>query len=65
MAQYEFRTAAACGGPCTEGCVEVATNVSGIVALRDTKTEVVMQFTPQEWSDFLSGAKRGEFDVAL
>ncbi|MFD7900409.1 DUF397 domain-containing protein [Streptomyces sp. NPDC059743] len=63
MAQYQFRAAAACGGPCTEGCVEVATNVPGIVALRDTKTEAVMQFTPQEWSDFLVGAKGGEFDV--
>lgn len=65
MAQYQFRTAGACGGPCTEGCVEVATNVPGIVALRDTKTEAVMQFTPQEWADFLAGAKGGEFDVAV
>lgn len=62
MAQYEFRTAAACGGPCTEGCVEVAVNVPGIVALRDSKTETVVQFTPQEWNDFLAGAKAGEFD---
>ncbi len=63
MAKYEFRTAAACGGPCTEGCVEVATNVPGVVALRDTKTETVMQFTSHEWKDFLTGAKAGEFDI--
>lgn len=63
MVQYEFRTAAACGGPCTEGCVEVATNIPGIIALRDTKTDAVMQFTPQEWNDFLAGAKAGEFDI--
>jgi hypothetical protein len=64
MAQYEFRTAVACGGPCTEGCVEVATNVPGIVALRDTKTETLMQFSRQEWGDFLRGAKAGEFDAS-
>ncbi|QNP72107.1 DUF397 domain-containing protein [Streptomyces roseirectus] len=63
MTTYEFRTAAACGGPCSEGCLEVATNVPGIVALRDTKTGTVMQFTPQEWADFLTGAKSGEFDL--
>lgn len=63
MAQYEFRTASACGGPCTEGCVEVATNVPGIVAVRDTKTDNVMQFTLSEWMDFLAGAKAGEFDI--
>lgn len=64
MAKYEFRTAAACGGACTEGCVEVATNVPGIVAVRDSKTESVMQFTRREWNDFLSGARAGEFDLS-
>ncbi|MEW1832420.1 DUF397 domain-containing protein [Streptomyces sp. NPDC088196] len=63
MSKFEFRTAAACGGPCTEGCVEVATNIPGLVAIRDTKTESVMQFTPKEWEDFLAGAKDGEFDL--
>ncbi|MFF4726650.1 hypothetical protein ACFY3M_15095 [Streptomyces mirabilis] len=43
MNKFKFRTAAACGGPCSEGCVEVATNVPGIVALHDTKTEAVTQ----------------------
>jgi hypothetical protein len=65
MAQYEFRVAAACGGPCTEGCVEVATNVPGVVAIRDTKTRAVMQFTAREWEDFLTGAKAGEFDLTV
>jgi hypothetical protein len=64
MSKFEFRTAEACGGPCAEGCVEVATNIPGIVAIRDTKTESVMQFTPKEWEDFLAGAKGGEFDLS-
>ena len=64
MSKFEFRRASACGGPCSEGCVEVATNIPGVVALRDTKTEAVMQFTPKEWEDFLSGAKGGEFDLS-
>ncbi|MDT3398723.1 DUF397 domain-containing protein [Streptomyces sp. B1866] len=43
--------------------MEIATNIPGIVAVRDTKTETVMQFTPQEWHHFLRGAKAGEFDI--
>ncbi|MFI6988404.1 DUF397 domain-containing protein [Nonomuraea wenchangensis] len=46
-------------------CVEVATNLPGVVAVRDSKdpdgTRLI--FTPAEWTAFLSGARRGEFDV--
>ncbi|MDI2132588.1 DUF397 domain-containing protein [Yinghuangia seranimata] len=48
---------------CTEGCVEVATNIPGTVGLKDTKTGAVMQFTRDEWTVFLAGAKAGEFDL--
>ena len=47
-------------------CVEVATNLPGIVAVRDTKDQgngPVLIFTPAEWDAFVGGAKDGEFDL--
>jgi hypothetical protein len=46
-------------------CVEVAMNLPGIVAVRDTKDKgngPVLIFTPAEWDAFVGGAKDGEFD---
>ncbi|GAA4187038.1 DUF397 domain-containing protein [Streptosporangium oxazolinicum] len=44
-------------------CVEVATNLSGIVAVRDSKnpTGPALVFTPKEWGAFLGGVRAGEF----
>jgi len=61
--QFEYRSSTACSDGCGGACVEVATNVPGVVSLRDTQGQTVT-YTGQEWDDFLSGAKRGEFDVA-
>jgi hypothetical protein len=46
-------------------CVEVANNLPGVVAVRDTKDRNggTLQFTPEEWVTFLGGLRRGEFDV--
>lgn len=47
-------------------CVEVATNLHGIVAVRDTKDKghgPVLIFTPAEWDAFVGGTKDGEFDI--
>ncbi|SCF19344.1 protein of unknown function [Micromonospora purpureochromogenes] len=43
-------------------CVEVADNLPGIVAVRDSKdrTGPVLTFTPQVWAGFITGAKRGD-----
>jgi hypothetical protein len=45
-------------------CVEVATNLPGVVAVRDSKNRSgpVLSFTPAEWRAFLGGVKDGEFD---
>ena len=45
-------------------CVEVATNVDGVVAVRDSKdpSGSVLTFTVAEWRAFIEGAKVGEFD---
>lgn len=45
-------------------CVEVAGNLPGIVAVRDSKNPdgPALIFTPEEWRVFIGGAKDGEFD---
>ena len=45
-------------------CVEVASNLVGAVAVRDSKNPggPALIFTGAEWSAFLGGIKRGEFD---
>ncbi|MFF5112043.1 DUF397 domain-containing protein [Streptosporangium sp. NPDC000509] len=46
-------------------CVEVASNLPGFIAIRDSKnpTGPALVFGPDEWSAFLGGVKGGEFDI--
>ncbi|MFC7386627.1 DUF397 domain-containing protein [Sphaerisporangium rhizosphaerae] len=43
-------------------CVEVASNVPGIIAVRDSKSaaSVALVLPPAEWSTFLGALKTGE-----
>jgi hypothetical protein len=45
-------------------CVEVADNLPGIVAVRDSKDPhgPVLTFTPDAWQTFVGEAKSGTFD---
>jgi hypothetical protein len=45
-------------------CVEVAMNLPGIIAVRDSKNPngPALVFTPAEWKAFLGGVRLGEFD---
>ncbi len=45
-------------------CVEVATNLPGLIAVRDSKNPSgpALTFTPAEWDAFLGGVKLGEFE---
>ncbi|MEU3373681.1 DUF397 domain-containing protein [Streptomyces sp. NPDC006711] len=62
--EFEFRTSSACKYDNNNKlCVEVATNVPGTVAVRNSATGQTVEFTAVEWADFLPGAKLGEFDV--
>lgn len=47
-------------------CVEVAANIPGIVAVRDSKNPdgAVLAVTADEWSAFVAGLKTGQFDLA-
>jgi predicted secreted Zn-dependent protease len=46
-------------------CVEVARNLPGIVAVRDSKhrDRPVLIFTSREWQTFVSGIKTGELTL--
>jgi len=46
-------------------CVEVARNLPGIVAVRDSKHRggPVLIFAPHEWESFVSGVKAGELTL--
>ena len=53
------------GNSDTGGCVEVAAMPGGSVHVRDTKNRDggTQVYTDHEWRAFISGAKRGEFDL--
>jgi uncharacterized protein DUF397 len=46
-------------------CVEVATNLEGVVAVRDTKDRSggTLIISPSTWAAFIAGVKDGEFDL--
>ncbi|MFE9170867.1 DUF397 domain-containing protein [Streptomyces kebangsaanensis] len=65
LPEFEFHTSSACKYNNNDPrCVEVARNVPGTVAVRNSATGQMVEFTAGEWTDFLTGAKLGEFDVA-
>lgn len=47
-------------------CVEVADNVPGVIAIRDSKNQSgpVLVFGPNEWRAFVEGTKAGRFDLS-
>ena len=46
-------------------CVEVASNLTDIVAVRDSKNPdgPMLACTREAWSDFVQSMKQGEFDL--
>ncbi|MEU4835664.1 DUF397 domain-containing protein [Streptosporangium sp. NPDC023615] len=56
----EFRTSTL-SGP-NNDCVEVATNLPGLVAIRDSKDRngPALTFSPTAWSNLLTGIRNGE-----
>lgn len=55
MRRYEWRKASRSGSS-GDNCVEVATNVAGVVAVRDSKhpNGPVLEVNPTEWQAFLT-----------
>lgn len=57
----EFRKSSLSGGG--NDCVEVATNLPDLVAVRDSKDPFgpALVFSPVAWSDFLASVRNGDF----
>lgn len=47
-------------------CVEVATSLPDVVAIRDSKDQrgPVLIITPDQWEAFCTGVKHGEFSLS-
>ena len=47
------------------GCVEVARNLPGLVAVRDSKNPdgPALTISPAGWDAFVQGIKQGDFDL--
>ncbi|MER8154456.1 DUF397 domain-containing protein [Streptomyces sp. NPDC094472] len=59
MTTFVFRKSSYSNG--TQECVEVATNVPGTVAIRDSKDPEgrILRFTPTAWNTFAAAVRRG------
>jgi hypothetical protein len=47
-------------------CVEVAANLPGVIAVRDSKAPdgPLLTFTPYQWAAFTAAARSGEFALS-
>jgi hypothetical protein len=63
LRRAEWRTSTFSGG--NGSCVEVASNLPGIIAVRDSKDRQgpALVFTPEEWTAFLAGVRADEFKL--
>ncbi|MFF4988322.1 DUF397 domain-containing protein [Streptosporangium saharense] len=59
----EFHKSSLSGGG--NDCVEVATNLPGLVAIRDSKdpSGPALAFTPAQWRSFVGRVNTGAFDA--
>ncbi|MFB9514856.1 DUF397 domain-containing protein [Streptomyces purpureus] len=63
--EFQFVTAAACRDARVDNCPQVALNVPGVVALRDSKRpDTIVTMTPADWATLTAAIKGGEFDLS-
>lgn len=64
LRRAQWRVSTYSGG--NGSCVEVASNLPGIVAVRDSKDRQgpALAFTHEAWSALVKGIKQGEFDLS-
>ncbi|MER7212571.1 DUF397 domain-containing protein [Streptosporangium sp. NPDC000239] len=63
LTNAEFRKSSLSGG--NNDCVEVATNLPGLIAVRDSKdpSGPALAFTPAQWRSFIGRVNTGAFDA--
>ncbi|MFH8585736.1 DUF397 domain-containing protein [Streptomyces celluloflavus] len=54
MAEFVFVKSSYSGGNAGQECVEVAANIPGVIAVRDSKDPdgPILRFAPEQWSAF-------------
>lgn len=59
-----WRTSSHSGG--NGNCVQVATNLPGIIAVRDSKNAAgpELNFSPASWATFTATVRTGDFNIA-
>ncbi len=58
-----WRTALSCDGG---ACVEVAADQNSILMRNSRRPDgPLVEYTPEEWHEFVSGVKKGDFDDLL
>lgn len=64
LTRAQWRTSSYSGGN-GGTCVEVADNLPGVVAVRDSKNRPgpMLAFSPEEWQTFTAEVKTGDFDL--
>ena len=65
LPEFEFVSAAACRDKKVGNCPQVAVNVAGVVALRDSeRPETIVTMTSAQWATLTDAVKAGEFDLS-
>ncbi|GAA4788280.1 hypothetical protein GCM10023329_44310 [Streptomyces sanyensis] len=65
LPEFEFVKTAACRDARVDNCPEVATNVPGVVALRDSnRPDTIVTMTAAEWGTLTDAVKAGEYDLS-
>ncbi|MFE4874856.1 DUF397 domain-containing protein [Streptomyces sp. NPDC056682] len=63
--EFAFIKTAACRDAKVNNCPEVATNVPGVVALRDSdRPDTIVTMTAAQWSNLTAAVKAGEYDLS-
>lgn len=63
--EFEFVSAAACRDKKVGNCPQVALNVPGTVALRDSeRPDTIVTMTAEQWGTLTAAVKAGEFDLS-
>ncbi|MFF1478792.1 DUF397 domain-containing protein [Streptomyces sp. NPDC058301] len=62
--EFEFVRTVACRDAKVDNCPEVALNVPGEVALRDSvRPDTIVTMTAAQWVDLTAAVKAGEYDL--
>ncbi|MFF3910129.1 DUF397 domain-containing protein [Streptomyces sp. NPDC001848] len=63
--EFDFVSAAVCRDPKVDNCPQVALNVPGVVALRDSeRPDTIVTMTAEQWVTLTDAVKAGEFDLS-